>query len=180
MAKRKSSKTTQLSLFEGQEKTWEIKKHSSMAQISNVPTLQERKTMNALIWIAKDILKREPDKKVFDCDISTVKRLTGMQATQNEELKDALRNLAETTIEYNIFGKDKSKERGIFSFLAYAKVNEQGKGKVTNFKFEFPSIILDMVKRPNMYVTLNLLTLSDLDSKHSVGLYEFLKDYKNL
>ncbi len=68
-------KKSQISLFEGSGEVWEIKKHSSIVQMSNVTTLQERKAMNSLIWIGKDILKRNPNEREFKCDIGIIKRL---------------------------------------------------------------------------------------------------------
>ena len=172
-------RSTQISIRDREGSHWEIKKHSSMVQMTNVTTLQERKVMNALIWIAKDILKREPKSTVFSCELGILKRLCGLYDTNNNELKDALRNLVETTVEYNIFNKDK-KERGVFSVLAEAKIKEGGRGRPTIVGFEFPSTVLEVVKNPNMYVRLDLLIVRDLKSKHSIALYEFLKDYQNL
>ena len=39
---------------------------------------------------------------------------------------------------------------------------------------------MDVIKQPNMFVKLNLFVTRGLTSKHSLVLYEFLKDYKNL
>lgn len=61
-----------------------------------------------------------------------------------------------------------------------AKIKTEGRGKPTTISFEFPSLVLEMVKNPNMFVKLNLLALRGLKSKHSIALYEFLKDYINL
>jgi hypothetical protein len=44
--------------------------------MGNITTLQERKTLNALLRIAKDILKRQPDERMFVCDIGLLKRLS--------------------------------------------------------------------------------------------------------
>jgi len=41
-------------------------------------------------------------------------------------------------------------------------------------------MVLDVIKHPNMFVKLNLLVIRGLDSKHSIALYEFLKDYLNI
>ena len=70
------SRKTQIALFEGENSVWEIKKHSSIVQMSNITTLQERKAMNTLIRIAKDHLKRNPGQRSFICDIGMVKRLS--------------------------------------------------------------------------------------------------------
>lgn len=89
--------------------------------MSNITTLLERKAMNSIIRIAKDFLKRSPEQRVFECDIGLLKRLSGLNDSDNSDLKEALRNLANTKLEYNIFNKDKE-ERGIFSFLAEVKI----------------------------------------------------------
>lgn len=70
------SRKTQIALFEGDNSVWEIKKHSSIVQMSNITTLQERKAMNSLIWIAKDHLKRNPEQRSFVSDIGRIKRLS--------------------------------------------------------------------------------------------------------
>lgn len=72
------TKNGQVSLFEDKNTSWEIKKHSSIVQMSNVTTLVERKSMNALIRIAKDCLKRDPEQRIFTCEIGLIKRLAGL------------------------------------------------------------------------------------------------------
>ena len=63
--------------------------------------------MNAMIRIAKDALKSNPEERLFTCDLGLVKSLCGLNDTNNIELKNALRSLADTKIEYNIFNKEK-------------------------------------------------------------------------
>jgi plasmid replication initiation protein len=60
------------------------------------------------------------------------------------------------------------------------KIREEGIGKPTTISFEFPSTVLDTIKRPNMFVKLDLIIIKGLESKHSIILYEFIKDYLNL
>lgn len=74
-------------------------------------------------------------------------------------MKQALRNLQETSIEYNILGKDNTEEWGVFSVLAEAKIRSMGKGKSSQVRFEFPSTVLSAIKNPRIYVKLNLLML---------------------
>ena len=93
--------TRQISLFT-EDTHFEIKKHSSIVQMSSIATLQERKVMNVLLWIAKDHLKRNPDERVFVSDLGILKRLAGLKKNDNTKLKEALRHLADMTIEYNI------------------------------------------------------------------------------
>lgn len=97
-----------VSLFSESGEQWEIKKHSSLVQMGNITTLIERKSLNALIYIAKDQLKRNPNANVFTCDLNTIRRLTGWNNPNNSELKKALESLVDTKIKYNIFKKDNS------------------------------------------------------------------------
>lgn len=85
----------------------EIKKHSSLVQMNNVTTLQQRKAMNSLIWIAKDQLKRNPEARSFSIDLGIIKKLSGINRNDNSELKAALKALVSLVIEYNILGKEK-------------------------------------------------------------------------
>lgn len=166
-------------LFSQSQTTFEIKKHSSLVQIGNIATSQERKAMNALIRIAKDVLKRNSECKYFTCDIGIVKRLIGITSNDNILLKEALKNLQRTEIEYNVLNKDKE-ERWIFSFLAEVKILTRWRWKATTISFEFPSTILNVIKHPAMYVKLDLYIIRWLESKHSIALYEMMKDYQNL
>jgi len=85
----------------------EIKKHSSLVQMNNVTTLQQRKAINALIRIAKDQLKRNPEARSFSIDLGIIKKLSGINRNDNSELKSALKALVSLVIEYNILGKEK-------------------------------------------------------------------------
>lgn len=68
----------QQSLFEANNTHFEIKKHSSLAQINNITTLQQRKVINAIHRIVKDQLKRDPERRSFSVDIGILKRLAGI------------------------------------------------------------------------------------------------------
>lgn len=59
----------QVSLFQEQIGVLEIKKHSSLIQMNNITSLQQRKAINSLIWIAKDQLKRDPERKLFSVEL---------------------------------------------------------------------------------------------------------------
>jgi len=99
-------KNKQISLLQEQTGVLEIKKHSSLVQINNVTTMQQRKAMNSLIWVAKDQLKRNSEKKSFSIELGLLKRLAGISRNDNTELKQSLKALVSLIIEYNILGKD--------------------------------------------------------------------------
>ena len=50
-------------------KVFEIKKHSALIQISNKLTLAQHKLINAIQWIIKDQLKRDPERTKFVIDL---------------------------------------------------------------------------------------------------------------
>ena len=60
--------------------------------------------------------------------------------------------------------------------MSHVKIEEGN----NQFSYEFPKPILDVIKEPNMFVKLDLFVTRGLTSKHSLVLYEVLKDYKNL
>ena len=171
--------TRQISLFEESDAVMEIKKHSSLVQMNNVTTLQQRKAINSLIWIAKDQLKRNPEERSFSIDLGIIKKLSGINRNDNNELKLALKALVSLVIEYNILGKEKY-EWWAFPFLSLVKIVGQRRGNTAKVHFEFPTPILEAIKRPSMYVKLNIFIWRGLNSKHSLALYEILKDYQNI
>lgn len=60
------------------------------------------------------------------------------------------------------------------------KITGQRRGNTAQVHFEFPTPILEAIKRPTMYVKLNMFIWRGLNSKHSLALYEILKDYQNI
>jgi len=171
-----SKKVKQISLRDDSESNREIKKHSSIVQLGGLATLLERKLINAAIWITKDQLKRNPNEVRFSAEIGLFKRLLGYKDTKNDDLKECLRNLRRTEFEYNIMHKD-GERWGNFSYFSDVEIESWGRGRTTHITREYPSRILKVIQNPKMFVRLNLLIIMGLDSKHSVVLYEFLKDY---
>ena len=173
-------KTTQYSMLNPTNNRLEVKKHSSLTQISSNASAVGRKLMNALILIAQDCLFRNPEQRIFSADIWVVKRLIGMTDGSNNTLKKELKKRRDDSVEYNIFENDKDKEWGTFGFLVVPKFISQGKWKPSKVTFEFPNTVLQMVKSPNVFVWINLVMLRGVEGKYAIALYEFAEDYKNV
>ena len=169
-----------LSLFNTEQPRIEVKKHSSLIQMTNQITLTQRKSVSVCICVAKEILKAQPDARVFTIDIGKFKRLAGIRSNNNAEVKQALRGLVSAKIEYNIFGKDKQSVWGAFNFLSHVKIIEEGAGRPSYVQFEFPSNVLEAVRHPSMYARLDMLILRWLNSKYAVAIYELMKDYAGI
>ncbi len=152
----------------------EIKKHSAIIQMSNNITAQQRKAFNALLYVARKTIKQQPNTQTFRIDLSTLKVLAGINATDNKKIKKALRELVRIIVEYNILSKDKKEIWGAFSMLAGIEI-ENGIAE-----FHFPIQIHRTISRPELYAALDLSIIKGLVSKYSIALYELLKDYKNI
>lgn len=175
------SKSKQITLFDENDSYWEIQKHSSFVQMGNLQTMLQRKLMNVSIRVTRDQLKRSPNQKRFSIDVGILRRLTGFKDGNNDDLKESLRALRRHEFEYNILNKFKGvEERGNLSFFSDVQIKSYGRWKTAQVTREYPERVLKEIKDPSMRVTLNLLILLLLDSKHSLTLYESLKDYARL
>jgi len=147
-----------------------IKKHSAMIQ-TNVKelTLTQRKLINYLILIAQ----RTGKKELYKTTIANIKESCNIGKTENIDLKEQLKKLADIKIEFNHVNKDKNEVWQIISLLASAEVI-QNTGQV---EFEFSVKLLDKVLNPSIYAPLSVSLISGLKSSYSIVLYEFLRDY---
>ncbi|HKZ56114.1 MAG TPA: RepB family plasmid replication initiator protein [Thermodesulfovibrionales bacterium] len=151
-----------------------VKKHSAIVQMSNKVTAQQRKAFNALIYIARSILKEKPGTYEFHIDLATLKKLSGIESTNNTQLKQALDGLVHTVIKFNILGKDIKEIWGAFALLAGATINN---GIV---EFGFAPQIHKTLLNPRIYTALDLNVIKGLDSKYSIALYKLARDYINV
>ena len=152
----------------------ELKKHSALIQMSNKITLQQRKAFNSLLYIARNILKEKSTEHIFTVNIETIKRMSGIEATNNIQIKDSLENLNKIHIKYNILDKDKKETWGVFSLVAGVEINKDGL-----IEFSFPHQIYRTLLRPDIYAILDLNIIKGLTSKHAIALYELARDYAN-
>lgn len=89
----------------------EVIKHSSVIQISNKINFLERRSWNVLLANAFDDLK---EKDIFEISIKKLAEILEYDSNNMEYLKNILRRLNITQIEWNILNKDKKMEWGVF------------------------------------------------------------------
>jgi plasmid replication initiation protein len=144
-------------------------KHSAAIHITNKISMLERKIFNICLKNAYADLKSE---QKFQLSLSSIKKELGWSENShdNEQLKDSLRNLVSTVVEWNTFGKDKSKEWGVCSLLSSVKIRS---GTVT---YTYGDEIRGYLSSPNIYAKLNMAIQRDITSKHALALWEFLND----
>ena len=110
------------------------------------------------------------EKEVFIISLPELKEAIGYNSTNNKYLKEALRDLVNTTIEWNIFYKNKESWE-INSLLAGCKI-ENG-----FCEYAISPFLKRKLANPEMYVKLDLLLSKKFKSKHTFALYSLALDY---
>lgn len=168
-----------------------FKKPSALISISGDLTCRGKKLFSMLCFAAYCILQKNENISTFELPIPLIKDLCDFNKSLGSGDIDAkiekshratkgslhgiLKLLVDTSIEYNIFGKD-GNEWGYFSPVAFVAIKN---GIVT---FCFPQPILKILSKlyPVPYATIDLMVIRELKHIHNITYYEFLKDYKNI
>ena len=154
----------------------ELLKHSATVHISNTLTLNARRISNVLLKNAYSLLDKN-DK--FRIKLSDLRDTIGLEKSENYQIiKDSLDILANTTIKWNIFNKDrardwKQKKFTMSKILASVDYDEE-KGVC---EYSYSAHLKDLLKNPNIYAKIDLIIQREFKSKHSLALWEFLVEY---
>lgn len=125
--------------------------------------------INAIIWHTQ---KNQFEPKEYSLPISQVFQIVGLDGSKNYDvIKDAIRNLTGTIIEWNLFGEDKTQEWGVCTFLATGKI---ARGRVS---YRLNPEILDKIRHPVLFAKIQLLIQSQFKKRHTLVLYEFFIDF---
>jgi|GEM_PF-3228511 len=145
-----------------------IYKPTGTVQIANKFSLIERKLLNAIIWHSQ---KNKCQREELSISIRDVFAAIGLKNSENYDvIKDALRVLTSTIIEWNTFGEDRVTEWGVCTFLA-SGVIKSGKLKcMLNPK------LVEQINQPKLYAKILLLVQSRVKKRHALVLYEFFLD----
>lgn len=144
----------------------QVVKHSSAIQIGSADgdiTLVQRKCYNVLLAHAYDEL---PTKTTHRIPISDLCRYLNFESNNTQHIKDALRGLVNTIVEWNILGADRQQEWGAATLLSEVKI------KNGFCYWEYSSTLRKMLYHPNIYARINLSLQNKISSKHSLILYE--------
>lgn len=102
-------------------------KHSSMVQMSNTLSLNERRIMNGIILHAQECMKRDPTQVRFSLTLGELLRISGItgKTRNNASFKKAIDKLYEQDILLNVLGKHK-KIHGRIRILSERYIIENG------------------------------------------------------
>lgn len=142
-------------------------KHSASIQITNRISFLARRISNVLLANAR---RMSAETVAYEIQIADLRREIDYRSKNIEHLKSAIKSLAGTVVEYNIFDKDRGNEWGVFALLSQVKIKDN---KVF---YWYPPDIRELLMSPNVYARLDLAVQNKFSSKHSIALWEYLTD----
>ena len=147
-----------------------LKKHSAVIQIScKELTIIQRKLINAIIWV----IQKTQNKLIYEISLSEIKKMCGILATDNVNLKKLFTGLRDISLEFNYLSKDKHHTWESMSFLSAVKIEKE----TGHIKFEMPEMLKEKIRYPSMYAPLNMLLIAGFKCSYTIILYELLRDY---
>ena len=142
----------------------DVKKHVAAVHISNKLTLTQRKASNVLLFNAYDALLSKEKHRIRIKDLAAI---IGCDSHNLGPLKEALRGLARTVLEWNILDdKGREKEWGTTTFLAQATIRG---GYCT---YAYSPELREKLYNPDIYARINLTLQKKFSSGHALALYE--------
>jgi len=145
-------------------------KNSAVVAISNKISLLQRKLFNFLIAFAYIDLK---EKESFTIELHYLKLIVGFNSKNLSYLKEALKGLMASVVEFNMLSKDKE----AWSATTLLSSVEFSEGKCT---YSFSPVLRKRLYEPNIYAKIKLSTMKLFSSKYSLCLYEIFVDYQNI
>ncbi len=140
-----------------------VKKDVSAIHVNAKLSLIQRKLSNALLLHAYEHLVTD---KSHEIDISLLCGVIGFEGRNYAHLKDSLRGLVTTPIEWDVFDEKGETSWGVSTLLAEAKIE---KGKCI---YEYSSSLAEKLYNPEVYSRINMAVQRKFTSTHALALYE--------
>jgi plasmid replication initiation protein len=150
-------------------KNKEVIKHSAAIQTShNKISLLQKKAWNILLANSYDNLLQ---KEVFEVKIKDLVDVLCFESKNEKHLKESLKALLATVVEWNVLDKDHEHEWGATTMLSSVKIK---KGML---EYSFSPYLKEKLYNPTMYAKISLTIQSKFKSKYALILYELCVDY---
>ena len=147
----------------------------------------QRKFYDALLYVAKENLKKDISKETFVVSLSDLKVLLDKASKEkmdknNKYYVEKLKELKEKNAEYNILDKDAGWDIvGWVSLMSELQVKRNIETGQIEIVFDLPNRIRKVLIDPKgLYANLNLVIIRGLKSKYAIILYELAKDYEKV
>lgn len=145
-----------------------IKKNVASIEVKAKLSLLERKLSNVLLFNAYDSLL---EKRQHQIDIKTMALLMGFDSNNTQVLKDALKTLLNSVIEWNYLNKNNKEVWGASSMLASGEIEN---GVCT---YEYSQALAEKLYNPEIYARINLSVQRNISSSYGLALYEICVRY---
>lgn len=150
----------------------ELKKHAATIHCSNTFSLLQRKISNALLYHAYEELLKKEEHKI---SIRQLCNLIEYSGNNHGAIKDALRGLLSTVIEWNVVNDTTGVEDWTASSIL-ASVSLQG----PLCYFAYSPRMKQLLHSPTMFGKINLYIQSRFKSSYGLALYENCIRYRGL
>ncbi|MHB1221926.1 MAG: replication initiation protein [Gammaproteobacteria bacterium] len=150
----------------------QIKKHAATIHCSNTLSLLQRKVSNALLYHAyKELMLKEE----HEITVKQLCRLIGYHGNNHAAIKDALKGLISTVIEWNLIDDKTGAENWTASSIL-ASVSLEG----PLCYFAYSPRMKQLLHSPSMFGKIDLVIQSKFRSSYGLALYENCIRYRGL
>ena len=149
-----------------------LKKHTAIVHCSNTMTLLQRKISNALLYHAYDNLLKQEEHQIR---VGELCKLIGYRGRNYDAIKDALRGLISTIIEWNLIDEKTNMDSWTASSIL-ASVNL--KSAMCTYSYSPP--MKQLLHMPAMFAKINLFVQSHFRSSYGLALYENCIRYQGM
>lgn len=150
----------------------ELKKHAATIHCSNTLSLLQRKVSNALLYHAyKEMMLKEE----HEITVKQLCRLIGYQGNNHAAIKEALKGLISTVIEWNLINDETGAENWTASSII-ASVSLQG----PMCYYAYSPRMKQLLHSPSMFGKIDLVIQSRFRSSYGLALYENCIRYRGL
>lgn len=150
----------------------EVKKHAATIHCSNGLSLLQRKISNALLYHAYDALMTQEEHEIT---VRELCRLIGYQGNNHAVMRDALKGLLATVIEWNVVNDVTGEEDWTASSIL-ASVSLKGPACF----YAYSPRMKQLLHSPAMFGKINLFIQSRFKSSYGLALYENCLRYRGL
>ena len=142
----------------------ELKKHAATIHCSNTLSLLQRKVTNALLYHAyKELMLKEE----HEISVKQLCRLIGYQGNNHAVIKEALKGLISTVIEWNVINDETGEENWTASSII-ASVSLEG----PLCFYAYSPRMKQLLHSPSMFGKIDLVIQSRFRSSYGLALYE--------
>ena len=144
-----------------------LNKHLAAIHIDNTSlSFVDKKIMNVLLFNTK---KNIGKKDFHYIEISEIIKNIGWKNANTKEIRRSLKKLVDTTIEWNILGKDRKNKWTYTKLLAGISLDE----KAGFIRFSYTPDLIQRLKEPNIFARLELEMQREFNNKYSLSLWEY-------